>query len=475
MSSVSALNSLLDSSSNSIDLSQILEAAMGASTPGIDVNDAVSAAVTAAEAPEKNWETQESTLQSQSSALSQIQSYAESLDSDMQSLNSLTGPLSAADVTSSNSSVVTGTAATGAATGQYVVEINNLATTDAWSSTAVANSTSALPSGESFTITTGTGSDTITVGSNGVNTLSDLASAVNSANLGVTANIITDASGSRLSIVSNSSGSSANFTVTSSDPTNFGLTEAPGGGQNASLTVNGISISSASNTVTGAVPGLTLNLLSADPGTQATLSVSPDTSQVSSAINQFVSDYNTLLSAVNSQFTYTAGSGQGVLADDPTVRNLQSVLLGVLGYTNTPASGSTSVSSLSSLGITVQTDGALSVNNTQLQNALQNNFSGVQSFFQGSALNGFANSLDQQLTNFTSPADGAFTVDLQSMNTETTGLQTDITNFQTNVIGPLQTQLQSEYSQAEIALQQLPDEIRNIDQELGMNNSSSNG
>jgi hypothetical protein len=52
-------------------------------------------------------------------------------------------------------------------------------------------------------------------------------------------------------------------------------------------------------------------------------------------------------------------------------------------------------------------------------------------------------------------------------------LQDDITNFQNNVIAPLKTQLQSEYSQAEIALQQLPNEIKDIDAELGMNNSSS--
>jgi flagellar hook-associated protein 2 len=472
MGTTSALSSLLGSSSSAINLSDILEAALGASSPGIDVNEAVSAAVSAAEAPEQNWETQESTLQSQSSALTQIQSEATNLDNDMQALNSLSGPLSAADVTSSNSSIVTGSAAPGTAAGDDVIVVNNLATTDTWSSTTVANSTTALPTGESFTIATSSGSDTITVGDNGVNSISDLANAINAAGLGVTANVITDASGSRLSIVADSSGSAANFTVTSSDPDSFNLSEAVQG-QNAGLTVNGISISSASNTVTGAVPGLTLSLLSASPGTQVTLSVAPDTSQATAAINQFVSDYNTLISALNSQFTYTAGSGQGVLADDPTVRNLQSELLQAIDYTYAPSSGTTTVPNLTALGISVQEDGTLSVNNTELQNALQNNFNDVQSFFQGTSLNGFANSLDQQLTSFTSPSDGAFTVDLQSIGTEISGLQTDITNFQTNVIAPLQTQLQSEYSQAEIALQELPAEIKNIDAELGMDNSSN--
>jgi flagellar hook-associated protein 2 len=241
--------------------------------------------------------------------------------------------------------------------------------------------------------------------------------------------------------------------------------------------VNGIGFSSATNTVAGAIPGLTLNLQSASPGTQVSVDVAPNTSQASSTINQFVSDYNTLIGALNSQFSDTAGAGQGVLADDPTVRNLQSELLGALDYTASPATGSssTTVPNLSSLGITVNKDGTLTLDNSTLNTALQNNFNDVQNFFQGSALNGFANTLDQQLTSFVSPANGAFTVDLQSLSTENTSLQDDINNFQTNVITPLKTQLQSEFSKAEIALQELPSEIRNVDAELGINSGSSSG
>jgi flagellar hook-associated protein 2 len=245
-------------------------------------------------------------------------------------------------------------------------------------------------------------------------------------------------------------------------------------GANASLTVNGISIASASNTVTGAVPGLTLNLLGASAGTQVSLSVTNNTTQVSTAINQFVTDYNTLIGQLNTQFSDT-GSGEGPLADDPSVRNLQSELLQALDYTGVPATGTTTtMPNLSSMGITVNSDGTLSVNSTTLNSALQNNFSDVQNFFQGSSLNGFANSLDQQLTSFISPSDGAFTVDLQSLSSEYSTLQDDITNFQTNIIGPLQTQMQSEFSKAEIALQQLPNEIKDVDAELGENNNNNN-
>lgn len=469
MSSVSALNALLgsSSSSSSINLTEILQAALGASSPGIDVNSAVSAAVSAASAPEQTWQSQLTTLQNQSSALTQLQTDISNLDNDMQSLNSLTGPLSARAVTSSNSSIATASAVSGTTTGNHVVQVNNLATTASWTSGTFASSSTPLPSG-SFTITPGSGSP-VTITTNGTQTLSDVANQINGDNLGVTASVITDASGSRLAVVANSSGSTANFTVSGS--TGYGFTQAVIG-INASITIDGIAVSSASNTVTGIIPGLTLNLLSADPGAYVSLGVGPDTAQAAAAVNQFVSDYNTAIQAVNAQFAVT-GSSEGVLATDPNLRNLQTDLEGALGYVYKPASGTTSVSNLSSLGITANSNGTLSVNSATLNNALSNNFGDVQTFFQGSSLNGFANTLDQQLTNFISPSDGAFTIDLQSISSQESQLQTDIANFQQNVITPLQKQLQSEYSQAEILLQQLPTEMKQINQELGFNSSSN--
>jgi len=477
MSSISALNTLLSSASSSsssasgVNLSQLLEAALGASSEGIDVNAAVSSAVSAAEGPETAWNNQETTLQNQQAALTQIQTETTNLDTDLQALNSLTGPLSAATVTSSNSSIVSATAASGSASGDNVVTVNSLATTSSWASNTVADPTAALPAG-SFTITGASGTTT-TIATDGTNSLNDVASQINGDDLGVTASVVTDATGSRLAIVANTSGSAASFTVSSTgSTTGLDFTQAVDGA-NASLTVNGLAISSATNTVTGAIPGVTLNLLSASTGTQVSLNVSPDTTQAATAINQFVSDYNTLITAVNSQYTDT-GSGQGILASDPTLRTLQSDLLNALDYTATSTSGGKStVSSLASFGISTNSNGTLTVDSATLTSALQNNFSQVQNFFQGASLNGFANSLDQQITNFTSPSDGAFTVDLTSMSSQISSLQTEVSNFQTNYIDPLQTKLKSEYSQAEILLQQLPTEMKQINEELGYGNSSS--
>jgi flagellar hook-associated protein 2 len=474
MSSTSALNSLLASTSSTsgIDLSQILQAATGASSAGIDVTSAVNSAVSAARAPETAWQNQETTLQSQTTALTKIRTDATNLDNDMQSLNSITGPLSAMTVTSSNSSIVTASAASASTAGNNTIVVNSLATTGSWASDAVASATTPLAAGGSFTITDPAGNTTPISTGTGTSTLTDVAATINHDGLGVTASVITDATGARLAIVSNASGAANDFTVT---PVAGGLTFSHAvTGANATLTVDGIQIVSASNTVTGALPGVTLNLLNASPGTNVTLAVAPDTTQAATAINQFVTDYNTAITDLNTQFT-DSGTGEGVLATDSDVRSLQTTLEGALDYVSTPASGTTTVSNLSNLGISVNNDGTLTVDNGTLTNALQNNFGDVRGFLQGTTQNGFANSLDQALTSFISPGDGAFTVDLSSISTQISGLQTDVSNFETNYITPLKAQLQSEYSSAEILLQQLPTEMQQINTELGLNNKSSSG
>jgi flagellar hook-associated protein 2 len=468
MSSSSSLSSLLSSSSSSVDISSILQAAFGASSAGIDVASAVSAGVTAARAPENAWYSQGNTLQSQISALTQIQTHVSSLESDMESLNSIVGPLSAMTVSSSNSNVATASAALGSTVGNHVIVVNNLATTASWISATYASSTTTLPA-DSFTITTGSGTST-TITTDGTQTLADVASQINSGNLGLTASVITDATGARLAIVANSTGSAANFTVTPSGSTSLTFTQAATG-SNASLTVDGIAVSSATNTVTGAIPGVTISLAGANPGVQVNLSVAPDTAQIQSALEQFVSDYNTVMSDLTSQFTFS-GTSQGILATDSTVRDLQNSILSAINYTATSATGTTTIPNLSALGITADHTGQLTIDSSKLQSVLKNNFSDVQNFFQGTTMNGFANAFDQQLTSFTNSSNGAFTVDLQSMNSQVSDLEDSINNFEANYITPLKAQLQASYSKAEIALQQLPVTIKQLQAQLGYNNSN---
>ena len=552
-------SSILSPSTPSINISSILAATTGATTPGIDVNSAVAAAIYADRAPERGWQADQATLTSQTTALTAIQTATQAVQNDLQTLNSLAGPLAARSVNSSNANIVSASAASGTAASTHTIVVNSLASTGAWYSDAAASPTAVLPS-SSFTLTTTAGASiTIPTGSGQTaDNLNDLASTINGDSLGVTASVVSDASGSRLAIISNTSGTAGNFSITSANYTgtqwtsadippgdtlgtnsftltsggvtttvstttgetyaslassinamnlgvtatagtdangtnlsiassdgttpftisepNFGFTQSAAGA-NASLTVDGVPLTSASNTVTGAISGVSLSLSAADPGVPVTLAVTSNASEISTAVNQFVTDYNTAIGLVNSQFTIASGaSSEGVLASDSTVVTLQSALEGAINYAVTPATGTTTtVSTLNDLGITANTDGTLSVNSATLNSALSTNPNDVQNFFDGSALNGFAASMNNALTTFTEPADGAFTVDLSGFQASYTDLTTQISDFETNYIAGQQTNLTATFSAAEIALQELPAQMAQIQAELGVTPSNNNG
>jgi flagellar hook-associated protein 2 len=562
------------SSTQAYDVSSILAAVNNKSTTAIDVTAAVAAGIYADRAPERAWQADQTTLTSETTALTAMQTATQAIQTDMQSLNSLTGPLSERTVTSSASSEVTATAASGTVAGSHTVVVNNIASTGAWYSSLETSSTATLPT-SSITITPASGTAvTIATGSgNTGDTLADLATAINKDNLGVTATVVSDSTGSRLAIISNSSGAAADFSISSSytswtapaltsgealaastikltgatsaagsatititagesyaelatainqatdsNGNSLGLTatattDSSGNanlsivstdgstpftinepsstsgslgftqsvqGEDASLTVDGIPIDSASNTVTGAISGVTLNLLGASSTTAVNLTVASNATDVSSAINQFVTDYNTAIGLLNAQFTVSSStdssgastSGEGVLASDPTVRSLQSALESAINYIYTPTSGTTAVASLYDLGITQGTDGTLSVDSTTLDNALANNATDVQNFFEGAALNGFAASVNNEMDTYTNAATGAFKVDLSSISTQNSDLTTQIDNYESSYIAAQQTQLTAMYTRAENALESLSTTMDQINALLGGNSNS---
>lgn len=560
MSSTSALNSLLSSSSTSssgIDLSSLLTAATGSTSTGIDVTSAVDAALYAARAPERQWQTQQSTIQSQLTALSSVQSALSALSTDLNSLNDPGGVLASRTVSSSNTSVVSATASAGAVSGTHSIQVQSLATSASWYSSPLTSSSSSVGSSQ-LQITTAQGSQTsFQLGSGGLTSLSAVAQAINSASLGVTASVVTDAIGSRLALVSQNAGAAANFTVADvtssgsqwnsaslprasatldagqiqvsdgnasasisiaagstlsdvanqinaaglnlsasvvSDSSGTHLAVAAGTGANvsvssdpaltltqptvgadASLTVDGVPVKSASNTVSGAISGVTLQLQGVGGGTPTNLAVSADTTQISSAVSQFVSDYNSSIQLVNSQFTYSASTNsQGVLGSDTAVRSLQNALLGVVGYVSpSSTSNSNTLSSLSALGISVKDDGTLTLSSTKLSAALSTNPDGVQQFFQGTALNGFASTVSNKLTAFTSPSSGILTADVKSLNQQYSDLQTQVSNYESGYIASQQTLLTAMYSKAEIALEQLPTTLKQLQAEFSTGSSGS--
>ena len=453
-------------STTSSTLTSVLSA-LGGST-GIDVTGAVNAILYADRAPERGWQAQQATLSSQTSAINQLNSEASSLSDALNALQSTTGALSTVTANSSNTSLLTATVADGTAASTHSVTINSLATAGSWYSTTTESSSSAtLPSG-SFSITVGSTTTPIATGSGDgtADTLDELAATINGKALGVSATVVTDSSGARLALTSTTTGTAGDFSIATGGSLAF---QRSGTGTDASLIVDRVPITSSTNTVTGAINGVTLNLLGQAPGTSVNLSLTPDTSAITSAITTFVNAYNTLITDTNTSISYNASTQTaGVLQSDSSAQGLQSALLAATNY----AASSGTYKSLSSLGIETNSDGTLTLNSSTLASALQSNSAAVASFFQGTAFNGFSASVNSSLSTYTDPTQGAFTVDLKSISAEYSDLTAE-TNTLEVYLSSQQTILTAQYNAADIAIQQLPQKLKQINALLNPNSSSS--
>jgi flagellar hook-associated protein 2 len=453
----------------------ILNSATNTSGGGIDVTSTVDAILEADATPEINLQTEVTNYNTQTSALQSIENDLSSLQTAVQALTDPAGAFSDVSVSSSNNDVVSATTANGTAAGSHIITVSSLATTSAAYSADQLSATSSLPTGSLQIEVGSTGAVTIPVDqADGTDTLNGLASYINNQDMGVTASVITDASGSRLTLVSQTSGTAGDLTITDNTGTSGsnGLgftmaTDANGNdlGTNASLTVDGIPISSSSNTVTGVIPGVTLTL-SGTSSTPVTLAVQPDLSSLSTAINNFVSAWNQVMNDINTQETYSSSGTEPPLLGDPSLDLVQSQLLQGI---STSLSGNSGLVNLQSIGIQLQADGTLSVasstsaDSTDLNDALTNNFSAVQNLFQSAS--GPGQTLATALTSLTDSVSGPLNSDMSGINSEVTDLNNQISDFQSQ-LQDTQTQLTSEYSTINTTLEQLPELIYSINSQI---------
>lgn len=436
---------------------------------GLNVQQTVQALVQAAEAPEQPLKQEQAFYQSQESAITNINTLLGNLQTSVQALQDPLGALAATVATSSNEDAVTASTTTGAATGTHTVTVTSLATTSAYDTNPLASSSTPISPG-SFTLQVGSGTPVVinVSSANNNTTLDSLAAYINSQNDGVTASVITDANGARLGLVSNTSGAPGDLTISNNSAgLAFNKTVT---GANSSITVDGVPLNTTSNTVTGAIPNVTLNLTGTS-SSPVTVTIGSDTNQSSTAINNFVSAYNAVIQAVNTQFTYTQGAtSQPPLFSDSSLQSLQQSLYTDVNYA---LSGNSGINTLASLGISLQSDGTLQVGSGTLNAALSGNTSAVQNFFQqaGSA-NGFAINFGNDLTNLTDPATGPLYLDLQGISQNQQSLQSQINDFQASITQQEQLWL-SEYSQVNSILQTLPLMLQQINAQLGSLGGSS--
>lgn len=362
---------------------------MAISAPGIgsglDIKGIVSQLVELEKKPLTQLTTQATSYQAKLSAFGQLKSQIANLQDQATKLVLGTSWDTLA-FSSSNSAAVSGSIdQTKAGATSFSVQVSQLAQAQAAASDVFANNK-----------TFGAGQLTIDVGSwDGTNftagsaaavnisveagdDLADVARKINASNAGVSAAVLTDASGSRLTLQSKATGTNAAFRVQSSgDASLEDLRYNPavaGAGMTRSLEalnteakVNGVDVTSYNNTLTDAVPGVTLNFQQTTTS-PVTIRVAQDNNTIKNNINNLVSSFNALANALREMTKYEPGTDTaGTLQGDSTAVGLQSALRRLF---SDRGPSSSVFGRLSDIGVEFQLDGTLKVNDTKLTAAL---------------------------------------------------------------------------------------------------------
>ena len=342
---------------------------------GLDVSSIITSLMALERKPLDQLETAESKIQSQISEVGKIKS-ALSRFRDLAAKLASTDFWRTSTGTASNSAVGI-TTSSSASPAQYSVNVTSLAAAQAIAAPAVASSQATLGAG-TLTIRR-SGGDPFDVTIEATDTLAAIRDKINAAGAGVTASILNDGSGARLMMRSNETGVANAFTTTVSGTGLAGLTFDAGtqtGGAtraqqaaNAVATINNLPITSASNTLTDVLDGVTLTL-NAETVAPVTVTVAPDTAALKKTLTEFASAYTELARLIATDTKYDATTKKaGALQGDSAIVGLQTQLRSMLGASS---GASTAFVRLSDAGFEMQQDGSLTVNSTKLDKAIAN-------------------------------------------------------------------------------------------------------
>lgn len=360
---------------------------------GLDVASIVSQLVAAERAgPDQRISIATTRAKTTISAIGNFRSLIASLQTAAKGLLPGTGgaasTLAKLSATSGDDKAFTASAGAKAVAGTYTVEVLSLATAGKQSSGVYASAAAVLGNGD-VTLSAGGRNFTVTL-TDGANTLADLRDKINAAtdNTGVGATIVNDevGGGVRLVLSSRETGTANAVSLSS---TLLTTTESQAA-TDAVVKVDGYTTTSASNSVTTAVDGLTLNLVKAEPGTTNTLTVATDAKSSEAAVATFVNAYNNLVKFINTQTRYDAATDTaGLLLGDASVRTATQAIRSVIGGANEEAG---TYQTLAALGITTSGDGTLTSDPAKFSKALSTDLASVQRLFAGE--NGLATRLD---------------------------------------------------------------------------------
>ena len=385
---------------------------------GLDIEKIIETLTKAERTPmDERLGTREIQIQADISAYGSLKGALKDFQAALSGLSSLTN-LAARSSVSSDESVFTATAASGAAVGSTNVQGVQLASNHKLVSTADFTGASDQVGAGTLTLSLGAESFDVDIVAAQNNTLAGIRDAINDAqdNPGITASILTVSDGlggtvSKLVLTSDETGEDNNITVAvandsdGNDLDNSGLSaflnanmSEKSQARNAELLIDDdYTVTSSTNVFADAIEGVTITAVSTNVGTNETLTIGLDKSEINTRLTEFVEAFNTLSDTLNFLTDYDIETQEaGLLTGDFAARTIETQIRRTMS--DVIEGASSSYSTLASIGITTQRDGSLGLDANKLSSALNSNFDDVAELLAGDQ--GIVKTLDDKLESF---------------------------------------------------------------------------
>jgi len=462
---------------------------VGGLISGLDTNDMIDQMLKIQQQPIETLKLQNSAYEVDLSTYGSLQSSLSTLSAAMDGLNS-EAALTSFSATSGDTDLFTVSAEDNAKTGNYSISVTQMAEAQKLTSPAFTQDESV---GEgTLHLQIGEGNVTnISVAA--TDSLEDVAQSINAADAGVQAAVLFDGTSYFLTLAAEDTGSENTISLTATDTGDDDDSDTNGlsrlvydadgttnmvntqDAADAIITVDGVAnIHRQTNEIDDVIQGITINLKSApeSPDNTTFLKVERNRANVVSSINAFVNAYNDVMTFIDEQQAFDASTEiGGVLQGDATTNSIRNRLKDMISGT---VSGAGTYEKLADMGIELNGDGDLEVDSSALNNALDENFDDVISFFtQSAGTQGFAVNMSASLDSFLDTTSG-------SLATRTSGIQKTMDNNEDkmenldrqNMIW--ETRIRSQYNAMELLLAQYQTTGDYLTQQItGMQNLNS--
>ena len=388
----------------------------GGLASGMDTRAIIDALMNVERIPILRLQNKKQVLSQQDGIYSQLKTLLDDLRTKAEAVDT---PQEIGAFTATSSNEHLGVSAAGAAgapavAGTYDISVLNLAKAESRATGGFADQDTTDIGSGTFTITVGTDVHTVDLSANPTNTLQDVRDAINASGAPVTATIINNGTSTdpyQLVLSSDETGVANSFAVdltgfTTTNPTLFNIDDPVASrlqaAEDSHVQINGLDVYRPSNKITDAVQGLTLDLQTTLNNAQVT--VETDTEGIKNNIQEFVDAYNSIMDIIHGQGQVDeSGQTNAVLFGDSGLRGIAGQLRTAL---NTEASSTGSLyATLAAIGVTSGSDGNLSIDSGDLDDAIADDLAGVLSLF-ANTTDGVAETFKNLADTLTDPVDG---------------------------------------------------------------------